>query len=720
MKRFKLHTALGLFLTGTGAPVVAIAQTSVTDAGSATASSLSEDIIVTAQKDRQTLQRTPAAITAIQSTEIVTRGITDLVSVQNFVPSARIQAQGASVEVYIRGIGTTNDFANTEPPVAFAINGVYVPREAMSTPFFDIDQIEILPGPQGTLYGRSAIGGIVNVTLKRPTHEWETQAIGEVGNYGLFHGTLVQNIPVSDNFALRAGVDYTNRNGYQKSGASAADDLAGRLSALYTPTENFSAYVWGFLTRKRGTATNLVNKGFNPVTGQVDGKSFLHNDPWDDTLTGPLLEPYTALFGPVKSFPVDYDGLSVGAQFDLTLGDVTISAIPAYTSVDSKINYFLGSLFAVYNAKIKAYSNELRASGDSGRMKWQAGVNVYRQVNSDVTGIPPIFINYNYRNRSKGVGIYAQATYSITDEFRITGGGRYSSDSRTGRGVTAQAAFDYSSNAPWTADVKSNHLDWKVGLEYDATDKVLLYATVQSGYQPATYNSTPDTDSFDNRVDSSTIIAYTAGFKSRMFDNKLTLNSEFFYYDYKNLPLQGYDPDLLFNPIFNSQKVEIYGNQTDIIFRPTRNDNLSASIGYLHARQTEAIVPSSPFFGKAAGLDVSGLQMMNAPTWTITASYSHDFQLSRGYVRAFVGTRYESDFYGSYTHGIGSRQKAYFMSDANLTYHDEQGGWSLGAWIKNIENEAVQSALGLGGTPGPAITFLQAPRTYGLRATFDF
>lgn len=715
MKRFGV-TVAGLFLGG-GISPIAVAQVVPQESADAEGAAGIAEIVVTAVKDRQTLQKTAAAVTAISSEEIVTRGITDLIGIQNYVPSARFQYQASSVEIYIRGIGSTNDYANTEPPVSFNVNGAYVPREGASAPLFDVERIEVLPGPQGTLYGRSAIGGAVNVILQRPTDEIEMNGIVDVGNYGLFHTTIVQNVPITDNLAIRAGVDYANHKGYFKSGAASADDVSGRLSLQWKPSDDFTAYVWGFATRKGGNNASLANKGLDPATFTVDGQSFLHKDAWDDTLTGPLAA--FAVFGPVLALPRHYENAAIGGQFDWMLGDATVSVIPAYIEANMDQEYFGGALHGGYDAKIKAYSNEIRIGGESGKLKWQTGLNLYRQVNSDKSAIIPIFANFNDRNVSKGVGVYVHATYSAADDLRLVGGGRYSSDSRTGRGRATQT-FAPPFEAPWTADVSSHRLDWKVGVEYDAADKVMLYANVQTGYQPATYNATVKTDTFDNKIEAPTITAYTAGFKSRFANNSIQINSEFFYYDYKDLPLQGTDLNLLFNPIFNAQRVKIYGNQLDVVFRPSRNDQLTTSVGYLHARQTKAIAPVNPLFGGFSGVDVSGLQLQNAPTWTITATYSHDFQLSNGYVRAAADTRYESQFFGVFTHAIGSRQKAYFMSNASLTYYSEDDRWSIGAWIKNIEKEPVQAAIGIGGIPGPALAFLQAPRTYGLRATVDF
>ena len=133
-----------------------------------------EEIIVTVQKRSQSVQDTPAAVTAIGSDMVATRGVTDIAAIQNLIPSVRMQKESSSTQIYVRGVGTSLDFPMIEPPNAYNINGVYIPREVSSASIMDVERIEVLPGPQGTLYGRGALGGVINTVVKRPTDELET------------------------------------------------------------------------------------------------------------------------------------------------------------------------------------------------------------------------------------------------------------------------------------------------------------------------------------------------------------------------------------------------------------------------------------------------------------------------------------------------------------------------------------------------------------------
>ena len=198
-----------------------------------------EQITITAQKRSESQQSAAAAVTALSGEQLVAGGVLDLRGAQNLVPSVRFQAENASTEIYVRGVGSTLDLPNIDPPTSFQFNGVYVPREGTSVGLFDIAQLELLPGPQGTLYGRSTLGGAVHVTFNRPGAEPESSGVLELGDRGLRHLTLARNLPLGDEDALRIAVDGLQRDGWLASGADGADDRSIRLSGLHHPGEHF-------------------------------------------------------------------------------------------------------------------------------------------------------------------------------------------------------------------------------------------------------------------------------------------------------------------------------------------------------------------------------------------------------------------------------------------------------------------------------------------------
>jgi iron complex outermembrane receptor protein len=323
----------------------------------------------------------------------------------------------------------------------------------------------------------------------------------------------------------------------------------------------------------------------------------------------------------------------------------------------------------------------------------------------------------------KGTALFGEVAWSASDRTRLIAGGRVSSDKRTGSGFqpdivvgpaikedpvalfTGMAPPAYSNQESW------NHVDWKLGLEFDVADQSMLYATIQTGFQPGTFDSFPDTT-----MEDSELLAFTVGVKNRFLDGQLILNNEIFYYVYDNLLTQAFDAATGTNRLTNADVV-IYGDQLDLLFAPSNlpDTRFSFSVGYLHARYDDFLNDSLDVFNDT--------QMQNAPDWTVTLGIVHDWRFESGaYIQANIASRYESGFWGDFSHSSGIYQSAYTKTDAALTWHCGTGKWSAGLWAKNLENQDVQSAAATGNAftdPGPGAPFLEAPRTYGLRVTLN-
>jgi iron complex outermembrane receptor protein len=668
-----------------------------------------ETVVVTAQKVSADLQKTAAAITAVSGDVLIGAGAHDIRAVQNLMPSVRFQAENASTELYIRGVGSTLDLPNIEPPTVFNFNGVYVPREGTSVGLFDIASVELLPGPQGTLYGRAALGGTVNVEFNRPTQSLESLGVVEMGDYSLLHGTFVQNLPVTGTFALRGAFDYLERDGYQKTGADSKQDYAGRISGLYQPSDALDLYVWVHGARKEGESPNLVRRGYNDGTFDGDPNAFDHADPWDDRI-----DP-----GAPTASPDDYENLAVGAQLDWHLDGMTLTYIPSYFYLDWDGRYWLENIGANLTAHYNQVTQELRLASDddAAKLEWLAGLYAYDVRNSGdfftYTNTPqPFPLAQISDNQLTGYALFGEARYALTDAVRVVAGLRASRDEREGAGAMIDGT-------PYTADREDDHVDWKLGLEADLGSAALAYATVQTGYQPGTYNMFPSTPGNSNLVDKATMVAYTVGFKSRFLDDRLQVNDEVFYYDYSDLLVQSFNLNTFLLTTFNAERATIFGNQLDVLFEPVARGRLNLTVGYLKAEYDEFVVPAGVNIGIARH-DFAGYQMQYAPEWTVSAGYQQGFPIGAGELRARVETRYEDDFWGTFAHNRGTGQEAYFKTDASVTYYSANDRWSAGLWVKNLEDEAVLAATTTGQFGPYGDAFIEPPRTWGARFTFGF
>ena len=686
----------------------AILSTQITMAAPAAGEDALAEITVTATKQTQNLQKVEAAVTVVTAESLVDQGVSDLREAQKLVPSVRFQPEQNNTQVIVRGIGSTLDEANVEPLVAFNLAGIYVPREATSAAFFDLEQLEVLPGPQGTLYGRSAAGGAINITPARPGFNDDGTTVLEVGNYSMVHGTVTQNIKGSDTLAFRAALDYDKHEGYMTTGADSANDVSLRLSSLYNPNDALSAYFWAQGAGKYGESANLVNKGTSPNTGGFCEMCFLSSNPWNDTRTGANAGP----FGTTAAEANHYTSVTIGGQVDYRFADATLSYLPSYLYLDSRPAYWLSAIESSNIGHYNQFSQELRLAGtDSGPFNWLAGLYYYNMRSYSALALfinLPMAFNQDSvgANREAGYAAYGQLKYSFTDTFRGIIGGRLSSTDHSSNGLEPEAL----GGDPYTYGKTYDHLDWKVGLEDDILPKAMVYGTVQTGYQPGTFNELPNTPTFSNEVKPSKLLSYTVGIKSRWLDDRLQVNDEAYYYDYRDLLEQSYDVAAAYNPLFNAQKVAIRGDQLDVLMRVFRDDQVNVNVGYSHARNVDFVTPQ--------GQSYEGYQVGYAPDLTATAGFTHNTPVGDATLRAHIDWRFESSWWGTFNHVPGTEQVKSNKGDASLTYDATK--WSVGAWIKNIQNRAVIAAIAAAGVPGPGTTYLEPPRTFGLRFTVSY
>ena len=707
MLRRVCTTVVGGALLGLPVAYGSLAAPAPAPAAAPAADSLME-ITVTAEKTTQSLQKTPAAVTVISADTLIDAGVTDLREAQKLVPSVRFQAEGNNTQVFIRGVGANLDFANVEPNVAFNFAGIYMPREATSAAFFDVSQLEILPGSQGTLYGRSAIGGTINLTPTKPSFNNEGETTLEVGNHSAVHVTVTQNLKASETVALRAAIDYAYNDGFEVTGADSKNDIGVRLSTVINPSDRLSIYLWAQGAQKNGRTENLVNKGTNPNTGTYCETCFFYGNAWDDTRTG----PYAAPFGTTAAERNHYKTDMIGGQIDYQFDWGVLSYLPSYLYLDARPLYWLSAIQSTNTAHYNQLTQELRVSSNGdGKLKWLGGLYYFNSRNSGseylFTNLPFSFYQTNVNaDRLLGYSVFGQATYSITDSLRIIGGGRASSTQRTAEGNEVVAL----GGLPYTTDHTYRHIDWKVGLEKDLTPKAMLYGTIQTGYQPGTFNALPNTATYSNEVQPQHLLSYTAGIKTRWLDDRLQINDEVYYYDFHNLIIQAYDISAPYNSIFNGDKVVIKGNQLDVLAKVFGDDQINLNLGYSHGRNVSVTDPTGKSF--------DGLQPAYAPDTTAQVGYTHNMPIGSATLRAHIDWRFESSWFADYVHNKGTEQVPSNKGDASLTY--DATSWTAGLWIKNMTNKAVIAATAAAGIPGPATAYLEDPRTFGARFSVKY
>lgn len=734
-----------------------------------------EEIIVTAEKISANVQDIPISIATLSGDQILQAGVQETRDLARLVPGLDVQfSSGGGSSFFIRGIGSLALNAYGDPAVAFSTDGVYFSRPyGPNTTLYDVERVEVLKGPQGTLYGRNATSGAINVITRKPELSAFTGEAGvEGGNYGLIKLNGALNAPLGDIAAVRIAAQSVEHDGYLTDGYDNADNQAARVHLLVEPNDSAS-----LLFTAHYAQDNSKGTGYMPI-----GSDFVvSGDPWTGP-TDPRLIDYSsrrahrngvfenagpgATVGRFATVGTDGDVNNeiYGANADLTLnlGSTALTFLPAYlkTEVEDNTTYFGGSGQNVTN-EAEQTSAELRFSSDeSGAVKWIVGafyLNEEQKFFGDFEGTNPLIgFNLTWPDiKDEAWAAFGQASLSVTDTFRLTGGVRYSeehktSDDGTFRVNTANyihvsrltppffpppptllpspAIITVPSLAPTpptvtipsNGDQKFDSFDYRAGVEWDVAGESMLYATVSTAFHAGGLN--PGADSYPEEE----LTAYSIGSKNRFGGDRVQLNVEAYYWDYDDLHVNHLGP--LANPagvpIFGARtdtagSARLYGADLELNLLATPRDLVTFNVLYNNTKYEEfSFTNQVAVIFPPVTSDFSGSSFPNAPEWQGTFGYQHTFDLGSGEIVAGLRSRFSSEWFGALVEDDAVRdevtQDSYTRTDVELTYNSGNGMWSITAYVRNVEDEAVFSTA-QANNPADHGTWaaILPPRTYG-------
>jgi len=684
-----------------------------------------EEITVTAQKREENQQKVAIAMQTFSGDELRELGYNDLDEIISQISNAFVNTAGDGMRVSLRGMadtivtmGALNDMSISTPTVAVNVDGVYSSRRKSGSGLYDMERVEVLYGPQSTLYATSSPGGIVNIVTAEPkTDKYEAGGTLEYGNYNNLQMQGMVNAPVSDKIALRAAFNTSVRDGYLANGADDDDSKSARLKALFKPSDRLSFILTGELTNRGG-------HGYSGTAAFISESDV--DDPWDNSnVQGP---------GGGAQPPRYHKMKKVFGHFEWDFGLGSLTVIPSYLVEDefatmSRANPFTGeTTTSSIDREGSEKGAELRmASSSDSRIKWILGANHYKsdtnEMNMPDTGY------YEYRVVTQTTdAFFGNITYAVSDNIRINAGARKSDDETYLSEQMLKSAAE--TGAPedflvvMEAATKYSEPDFKIGVEYDVSENSMLYADWSSSYRAVGYVL--------KQMDPERIYAYTVGSKNRFFGNKVQVNVSAFYYDYKD-KVEEFgrvaDPDnnraTDLGTVTNGQ-LRKYGVDVEASTIITKNDRLDFSISYLNSEYTELEFDFvNPRFQDQ---DYTGKPETFCPDWTLTAKYSHNFNLPNGgtltarldsryqskllvtfadkYQEGYPGMAYE-DYFILYDQGDFIWQEAYHMSNLSLIYAHPDGKWTLNGYVKNLEDYAVKKNIMKGSM------MIGPPRTYG-------
>jgi iron complex outermembrane receptor protein len=743
-----------------------------------------EEIVVTAQKRAENQQKVAISMDVISGEDLAGSGKTNVDDILRDLSNVQINNSTDGLRVTVRGLAEENspwhDMRVSTPTVAINVDGSYNSGSSAGQNLFDLERVEVLAGPQSTLYGSNSPGGIVNVVTASPkTDKFSTNASVEVGNFGKFNGQVMVNVPVvQDLVAMRLAANKNKRDSWIDGSDNSQDNTTVRLKTLYEPSETFSANLTLNWSESAGGG---MNGGEVDLFDTEDGYWVSIDDDDNVVLEDKVTNPWTSTSteGGRAESDAETKGISAEIAWDTGIGALTV--VPNYSKQESSdfddaVENQDGSITSQYTENTTEQKGaEVRlASPADFPFKWIVGATYYESDRENITDDYDNDGNDQYQNTTQeNKAVYANITYPLTDTFRGTLGYRRSWDevgnvetpAKVGNGVTGQ---DYSNP------------DYKIGVEYDLADNSMLYANYATSYRV----NAMAIQQGNNTVPPEELNSYTVGVKNRFFDNRLQVNASAYYYDYNNKSFRGseegrlgrsgppgspvdvineweqtddeyapegtdlnndgdfYDTNAVDDPgniyvdnpdqdeladitdpwIQQFGKFESFGVDVSADWLITSKDRLNLSVSYLDAEWTDAVVEFYwHWLFDSHGTDLSGRTNTYSPKWSAKGSYQHIFDLgSFGTLIPQVDATYSASYNLTFEEEDFpyNYQESYYILNGSITFNHSSDMWSINAYIKNANDYAVKTFWM--SPAGSSTLGLNDPRTYGAVLSLKF
>ncbi len=729
-------------------PARSSAVSAPTDKNSSGDNGQLDEVVVTANKRAETLLKAPTAVSVVTMQALESAGAAGVQDLNSLAPNTEIRTVGVDngMNISIRGVSDSSYNDNATSSVATYVDGVYVGRtEGLAGSLYDLDRIEVLRGPQGTLYGRNSAGGNFNIQTANPKQDFDASAALSYGNYNEVQENAMLNVPVTDTLAVRGAISYRRNDGYENTlGSTAnnynkADDYAGRLTILWKPTDEFK---W------RVSVDDYVSHGTPSLDEQTtpDGKPLNGGSPYKQVVNN-VEEPWLYV-----------NNLMVRSRMDLSLGDIaTLSYIAGYQDVADQPQVVLVDDPFFRNTPSKSTTQEVDLNIDTGRIHDVLGANYYFQHfystgDADfITAGAPLSADSVFLAHGDAItlasGVFNQMTFDATDSLKVTGGVRYSheGDGEKNNYYTfcslaqyppstypvrtllpqqftlpgcATVPAIYGGNA--SARVTASSVNWKAGLEYDVSDHTTTYFNITTGFKAGGINlgPSPGVDAADSTFQPEHVKNYEAGLKTRLFDNRVGLNTAIFYTDYTNIQVSQLSGNGLADITTNASAARMYGVETEGQWRITSDDRLSGFFNYLNAKYNDYRDAVDQQFGTVYP-SLDGRFLPYSPEFSGRVEFTHQMFLENdGVLSATAAVYWQADSYLREFNLPVDKVPAYSKTDLELKYVFPQGRFNISAYGHNLENNAVRN--GSYAYVGSYLSSYSPPRTFGIRASYKY
>ena len=712
-----LLSKAALFLFGTLAAQGAISQDTVTDEEAA----VLEEVIVTAQLREQNLQDVPVSVTAFSGEDMEGFRLFSLQDIARFTPGFTGSSFNNSNPIFaVRGANNTFSQAGASKPVGVFIDEVFIPRNsAANFDLFDLEQVAVLRGPQGTLFGRNVTGGALQITTAKPsleTPELKLQLGG--GNLEYIEAAGLGSVPLSDSVAGKVSFSYKDREGYITDRFNDLDyndieTLSIRGQLLFEVSDDLEV-----IASVDYTKDDTNSRGYTLVSNSAR-TDFSDND--GDIETAELDVP--------QDFDREIWGASLRAYWHLPFG--TVSSVTAYRESDATEYYSLGAgavaLPTVSTQFIKneidepeMFSQELRfvsAKGD--KFDYILGFYYYNEdtdriVDDLLLGISG-FVTFVERSFDVNVdtesyAFYADATIHLFDTVDISFGGRYTNEDKEVT-VNFTDKLRPTSNFLVTPQADFDEFTTRVAVNWRATENINLFASRTEGFTAGGFNTeTNSATAINLGFDPETITAYEIGAKTQSPDGNLTFNVTGFIQDFEDKQEGFFNVAERFFSIFNASEASMDGVEIEAVWYPTSGLALNFSYSWLDTEYKRFVIPG--------GADFTGNRLQTAPENTVSAGFNYRHPIKDvGDLLLNASYTWQDDYFTGASNSPDFLIDSYGLVNASIGFETGDGRWRFSLWGNNLSDKEYVLIRGTSGAIGE---YYGAPRTYGATLTFNY
>lgn len=727
-----------------------------------------QDIVVSAQRRNESIQSVPIAMQAISSEALVERGIRNPQDLGQYTPNVAIASPfgaGSQPIISIRGIGLNDFNTNNAGP-----NGVYVDEFYVSAPsaqgnsLYDLERVEVLKGPQGTLYGRNTSGGAINFITVKPTQDFGGYLRGEYSSFETVNLEGAVGGGLSETLSARVSGTYNHSRGWMKNLTlnrfeNGANNWSARGQLLWEPSSDLKVWLKAQYSKSvaRPTVYRLIGTlnpvNFDPVAvllgapDKCSAASSLAGDCVDLFFNATEADFYSGNYNP--SGLTRIEDFQTILRVDYTAGSVDFTSITGYNfnkrfypeETDAAPQRILE---IDYGTRSREFTQELRASQTGDSFNWVAGLYY---LHENLRQEQPLYIYHDLDllfgaigsaddiaqtlfttnvQKTDSFAAYGQAEYEVAPGLRLVGGARYTIDKKD---FAANAFFRFQSGGidsfgppvganSFASAITQKKFNWRIAANYKFNPDVMAYASVATGYKSGGFNGgfivgdQATRDAALRPVKPETVTSYEVGLKSSFLDRKVTLNLAGFYNDYRNQQVlaQVFVNNVIVYTLDNAQKARTYGLDAELYVRPVDGLTLGAQLGLLNSRLVKFVAARDP-----NQADYSGNRLTFAPSTSLALSADYERDLGGVTIKLHYDTNYRGKQFFDPSNTPYAMQEAYWLHNARIGLEFGDGKYSLGAFARNFtKTKYILTSSDLTLTTGSVQQVVGNPRSFGV------